>query len=167
MPEVTFTTVSLAVIASLQILALTIVQAVISSRKEKRDYARQDEVAERVVGAAKIAANAAEVVARKAEESGQLLQDKLTAIDEQGKKIHILVNSDMTAARTAERDSLKLLVIALRRIGTVTGSDGESEKKEILEVEKRIKELNQILADRNAAQQKVEQETLKESNKIV
>jgi uncharacterized lipoprotein NlpE involved in copper resistance len=120
----------MAFIAFAQLIALALVTAWITSRKEKRDYARQDEVAERVATAAKQAADAATLlvqaqkdtiartdeVARLAEASDKRIVDQLTAIDEQGKKIHILVNSDMTAARTNERDSMRLLLVALRQV---------------------------------------------------
>ena len=136
--------VSLAVIAAVQLIVLALVQAAISARKEKRDYARQDLVAERV-----------EKVARLAEEADRRTQAKL-------KEIHILVNSDMTAARTAERDAMKLLVVALKQVVTAnTKMEIPSPQELIDEIERaehRIVELNGILADRHAAQVRVEQE---------
>jgi len=186
--------ITLAAIAGLQLILLTLVQGFVQSRKERRDsvlaietaaaqaalkkkereedYARQDLVAERVAAAAREvkavatqAADAAELllkaqaetvartdeVARLASEADRRIAEQLTAIDEQGKKIHILVNSDMTAARTAERDSLRALALVLRRLSP-------DAKDEIVRVEKRITELDQILADRHAAQLRVEEE---------
>ena len=136
--------VSLAVIAAVQLIVLALVQAAISARKEKRDYARQDLVAERV-----------EKVAQLAEEADRRTQAKL-------KEIHILVNSDMTAARTAERDAMKLLVVALKQVVTANAKLEIPSPKELIDeierAEHRIVELNGILADRHAAQVRVEQE---------
>ncbi len=125
---------------------------------------RQDAVAERVQTAANQAEEAAkllaaaqermtaatEEVARLAAEADVRIQTHLRAIDEQGRKIHILVNSDMTAARTAERDALEELVLELMK----TNANTERIKK----LQRRIEELNQILADRQAAQKIVEAE---------
>jgi hypothetical protein len=101
-------------------------------------------------------------VARIAAENDKRVQAQLIAIDEQGRKIHILVNSDMTAARTAERDSLKLLVISLKNALALSIKLGVqltgTEQEEIEKIEKRILELDQILADRHAAQLVVEAE---------
>jgi len=136
--------VSLAVIAAVQLIVLALVQAAISARKEKRDYARQDLVAERV-----------EKVAQLAEEADRRTQAKL-------KEIHILVNSDMTAARTAERDAMKLLVVALKQVVTANAKLEIPSPQELIDeierAEHRIVELNGILADRHAAQVRVEQE---------
>jgi hypothetical protein len=182
-------TTNIALIASGQIVLVIIVQAIVLAFKERRDakfkklekeedYARQDVVAERVAIAAKQAADAAALllkaqketisrtdeVARLAAEADERIHQQLVGLDEQGKKIHILVNSDMTAARTAERDSLKLLVIALKRVLSLDSkseSDKDEENKEITRVEERIAELDQILADRLAAQAKVDAESSK------
>lgn len=161
--------------------ALAAAQAIADLKREEKleDWRRQDEVADRAAKAAaevkivaKQAADAADLlvaaqketiartdeVARIAAENDRHITEKLEEGLEQGRKIHILVNSDMTAARTAERDSLKLLVIALKRLA---GSD-EIDTDEIGRVEKRIAELDQILADRHAAQEKVEAEAARQ-----
>jgi hypothetical protein len=169
-------TVIVAVIATVQIVVLTLVQALIASSKEKRDYARQDAVADRVAAAANQADRAAKLlvkaqaetiartdeVAKLAADSDLRISDQLRAIDEQGKKIHILVNSDMTAARTNERDQTRLTLIALRRVQALSVKLGmpatDDENKAILDAEARIAELDRILADRHAAQLAVEAE---------
>lgn len=118
---------------------------------------------------------AAEEVARLAVESDKRIQAGLQANLDLGQKIHILVNSDMTAARTAERDSLKLLVLALRntlaltsQLGIITSpEDKDRQEKEIAEVAKRITELDQILTDRHAAQKRVEEQTKQAAAKLV
>jgi hypothetical protein len=154
----------------ISVVLLAALQGWIASRKAQRDadirqeekaddYARQDLVAERVATAAYKTEEAARLlvkaqaetiartdeVARKAEESDKRTTDKLDLI-------HILVNSDMTAARIAERDSAKLLLIALKRIGV----HDEDDHKEIIRVEDRITELDKIIADRLAAQLKID-----------
>jgi hypothetical protein len=185
------TTITIALIAGLQVILLAVVTSSIQARKERRDaelkskekaedYARQDLVAERVALAAKQAADAAALllkaqretiartdeVARLAAEAAARVDTQLKASLEQGNKIHILVNSDMTAARTAERNSLKLLLIALRRI-SASGQISPDESKEIEDVEQRIAELDQILADRLAAQHRVdESERLRTVDKL-
>lgn len=176
---------TIAIIAVSQILLLAIVQGAITyftkakeasqaitaaaaaaklrSEEKAEDWRRQDDVAARVAAAAKASSDEiamradlllkaqqdtilrTDEVARIAAENDQKMNGKLDSI-------HTLVNSDMTAARTAERDSMKLLVLALKRIGTKS----PEEQDEIVRVEKRIEELNQILADRLAAQAKVD-----------
>ena len=165
-----------AIVASAQIIILTIVQSWLAARKDTRDYARQDAVAERVAVAARQLVDAqaitiarADEVARVAAISDQQINEKLSAIDEQGKKIHILVNSDMTAARTNERDQTRLTLLALKRVQALSANlgqpIGEDEEKAIKVAEKRIIELDQILADRLEAQRKVELETAREKEK--
>lgn len=148
---------------------------------------RADRVAVEVTVAAKQAADAATLllnaqadtiartdkVAALAAESDLRVQSQLAALDVQGKKIHTLVNSDMTLARMNERDtmmqhlaSLKLVqALSIRLEGNaLTGR--RAEDVEVLEegriaieaAQKRIEELNQILAERAAAQQKVDSE---------
>lgn len=147
--------------------------------EKEEDWRRQDLVADRVAAAARQAADAAQLlvkaqaetiirtdeVARIAAAADQRVQEQLKAIDEQGKKIHILVNSDMTAARTNERDQTRLTLIALRRVQALSESLGlpitEEEIAAIQAAEDRIVELDVILADRHAAQLIVEAEAAK------
>ena len=186
--------VYIALIAGVQVLLLTVVQALITARKERRDaairaeekreqYAREDLVAARVAAVSQQAAAAQQLlvaaqkesikrtdeVARLAVESGQHIAAQLTEITEQGKKIHILVNSDMTAARTNERDQARLTLIALRRVQALSANLGlpidTDEEKAIKIAEERITELDHILADRHEAQVKVEQEYAADRNR--
>jgi hypothetical protein len=180
--------ITLAIVAGVQVLLLTIVQSSIAARKErteserkekdrKEDYARQDLVAERVALAAKQAADAAQLlvkaqhetiartdeVAKVAAASDALIQAQLKSIDTQGKKIHILVNSDMTAARTNERDQARLTLLALKRVQALSTKLGLpvtiDEVDAIAAAEERIVELDQILADRLEAQRAVDRDT--------
>jgi hypothetical protein len=155
--------------------AATTAQLLLSQQQDARH--RQDVVAEQVQAAATQAAKAAVLlaaaqdqmsratkeVARLAAETDTRVQSQLKTIEEQGRKIHVLVNSDMTAARTAERDSLKLLVISLRNALALSTKLGlpisGSESEEIANAQKRIAELNQILEDRHQAQLMIDRET--------
>ncbi len=150
-------------------------------RKQERDedYARQDLVAARVATAAQHAADAASLllhaqrettirtdeIARLAAEAASRINDQLKSIHIQGREIHTLVNSDMTEARTNERDQTKLTLLALKKVQALSANLGlpveASETEAIALAEARIEELNTILADRLAAQTRVdlEQET--------
>jgi hypothetical protein len=150
--------------------------ATLKKQEREEDYARQDLVAARVAVAAQQAADAAQLlvqaqhdtiartdeVARLAAEAASHINTQLKAIDDQGKKIHILVNSDMTAARTNERDQTKLTLLALIRVQALSANLGIPEDKAAVEAiaaaEARIAELNSILADRLAAQKRVDAE---------
>lgn len=162
------------IIAGVQVLLLTIVTGWMNRRKEDRDaerlaeaavlaaklrsqekaedYKRQDEVADRVAQVAERAAEAAHEMTKKLDEGL-----------EQGKRIHTLVNSDMTAARTGERDAMALLLISLKSQLALNTKNGVLPLKELQEqieyAEGRIVELNQVLADRLAAQNRVDAET--------
>jgi hypothetical protein len=188
----------LAIIGAIQILTLTIVQAVIGYFKDQRDaearakekaedYKRQDLVADRVAAVALQAKEAArlvaarvetvatnnmtanadliartDLVARLASEANVRVEAQLIAIDEQGRKIHILVNSDMTTARTNERDQTRLTLLALLHVKALSQKLGvpltPGEEQAIEDAKIRIEELNQLLADRLAAQRRVDDE---------
>jgi len=105
--------------------------------ERREDFARQDAVA----AAAKIVA---------------------TNTASQLRQIHTLVNSDMTAARQGELDQTRLSLILLRKIVAMGAIAGRSatvdELAAIEETEKRITELEGILADRLAQLKIVEAE---------
>jgi hypothetical protein len=183
--SVTMNPIIIALIALAQIVLLAIVTGVIAylkasqeakvrSAEKAEDWRRQDQVADRVATAARQAADAATLlvkaqketiartdeVARVQAQSDQHISNQLAALDDQGKKIHILVNSDMTAARTNERNQIVLTVLALKRVQALSQKLGlpvdETEEESIVAAEKRIEELNQILADRLDAQKKID-----------
>ncbi len=169
-----------AIIAGSQLVLITMVNGFLLARKDRRDaelrrlektedYARQDEVAMKAAEAAALLAKTqhalierADEAARRSEQSRAEVTERLTTLDEQGKKIHILVNSDMTAARTNERDQTRLTLMALRRVQALSSNLGlvadQGENDAIVAAEKRIEELDLILADRHAAQLAVEAE---------
>lgn len=127
--------------------------AAIRATEREADWERQDEVAGRVLEVARKAA------ADQTENAKQVLEVAKKAASDQEvnagtlKDIHTLVNSDMTAARTAELSQTRLLVIALKRI---PGDLDEATMASIAAAEARAIELEQILADRLVAQRKVE-----------
>jgi hypothetical protein len=144
-------------------------QAKLRSSEKAEDWRRQDAVAEKVAAAAIKTAGAADLllqaqadtvkrtdeVARLAAETDKRVFDKLG-------EIHILVNSDMTAARTAERDAMQLLAVSLdqqRLANLKIGIPVAPALMEQIEYAKtRIVELDQILADRHAAQKRIDDE---------
>jgi hypothetical protein len=105
------------------------------------DYQRQDKVAQ----AAKTAADAAALAANKS-------QTQLESIAVQTKRIHTLVNSDMTAARQEELDQAESLIVALRRVIQLSADKGsQPEPSDVAQLERtsqRRDQLEQILADR-------------------
>jgi hypothetical protein len=135
LPSVVNETVIVALIVSVIAPTLLAYLTGRQRRAEKReDWARQDKVAERVERVAKVAAAA---------------QSANTATLHQ---IHTLVNSDMTAARTAELTTTRLLILSLKR----QSPDDPTVADAITTAEARATELEQILADRLVAQRKVE-----------
>lgn len=177
------TTVIIALIALAQLLLLTLVQARITSRKELRDaeirrqdkredYDRQDKVAERVALAAKQAADAAQLLVKaqhetivRTDEVARIAKDSDARISAQLMAIHKLVNADMTAARTNERDQTVLTLLALKRVQKLGDKlalppDPDAQKA-INDTEARIVVLNQILKDRIEAQKQIDDELIR------
>jgi type VI protein secretion system component VasK len=108
--------------------------AKVRAADRQADWDREDKVAARVEKVATDAAAAQEA-------NSSTLHD-----------IHTLVNSDMTAARTAELTATRLLILALKRLPPKDADTRDA----IDTAEKRVDELQQILADRLVAQRKVE-----------
>lgn len=123
------------------------------------DYARQDEIAERSAEAtAALLAEQRQIAAGTHEANGKL--DKL---DKQARSIHTLVNSDMTAARQSELDQTRAMADVLRRVIAVataaTDTEPDPADVEALErAEKRIGELQAIMADRLQQAREAEKE---------
>ena len=116
---------------------------------KREDWARQDAV--RI---------AAEQVATTLKDSGTRTEHQLARLQKAAAEIHILVNSDMTAARRDEMLSNQRTLKALKRVVAVAKSHGEKPSADDLEAIKvtteRIAELKAILADRAVQQQAVE-----------
>jgi hypothetical protein len=162
----------------------TILNSVLSGRQRRRekqeDYARQDKVAAQAAEAARLlVARQDDSDRKRAQEASDLraAQEKTiqgtervaalaaktaTSVDQQLERIHTLVNSDMTAARANELDGARLTLAALLKIIALdrdAGREPTAEDLALIEAtEARIVELEQILADRHAQQQAVEQQ---------
>lgn len=96
-------------------------------RAEKREnWARQDQIAEKVAK-----------VARDAVETRQITDQKLD-------EIHVLVNSGMTRSLTAELEANERILALLLRLSTPTTQD----MKSVTVARDRIQELSEILAHR-------------------
>jgi hypothetical protein len=159
--------VTIAIITGAQLLLLTTVQGILTARKDRRyallrrqdkadNYARQDAVAERLALTNKLVVESSIITQRQS--------SQLATLDATSRKIHILVNSDMTAARTNERDQTRLTLIALKRVQSLSVTQGltipQDELDAISTAEQRILELDAILADRHQAQLTVELEAV-------
>lgn len=157
-------------------------------RREKlEDYERQDQVAAKAekvaIDAAKasklLADNQREIAVHAAEAAKLLLENQqstlartdevarvaaATATDHQSqlKQIHILVNSDMTAARQGELDQTRITLVMLKKIVAMNVRDNRPPNAEdltaILTTEARINELQAILADRLVQTKAIEAE---------
>lgn len=159
-------------------LVATAQAAKIKADEREADWKRQDEVARQVKAAATQAAEAAgllvktqiEVVRRQDEvakslaESDAHVLSQLKAIDEQGKVIHTLVNSDMTQVLSEQRDQTKLTLLALKRGQALSVKLGievsPTELATILETEARIIKLEAVVADRIYKQRKIDREAI-------
>jgi hypothetical protein len=174
------TQLQIAFIAAAQIVLLAAMNYWAASRKDlrdgnrrdkerKEDWDRQDAVANQAREAARLLLNAqkesisrTDEVAKVAAETNKNIQSQLVEVSDQGRKIHALVNSDMTAARTNERNQTVLTLAALKRVQLLSTNLGigadQKEIEAIREAELRIKELDAILADRLAAQHALDAE---------
>ncbi len=150
------------------------------------DYERQDKVAAAAAKAAEDLRISQKAIADQAAEAARLLLEaqqesiertdevarvaaaeavkanaKLDQIDLQAKRIHTLVNSDMTAARQSELDQSRAMGVVLRRvIDLAVSTPGvEPDPRDITALratDTRISELEAILADRLAQMRIVE-----------
>lgn len=123
-------------------------------RRQERaiDFARQDAVAKRTQEVAAKLLAAQQVTIAKTDEVAVAAKLSSAITATQLKQIHILVNSDMTAARQGQLDQTRQTLILLKKIVTMAGEIGRppstDELLEIDETEKRIASLEAILADR-------------------
>ena len=97
-------------------------------------------------------AAATEAVKDTLAEATAVTDRKLDQIDAQARRIHTLVNSDMTAARQSELDQTRATLVISRRIVALARAGGDKPLTEdtdaIGRLESRVTELEQILADR-------------------
>lgn len=133
------------------------------------DYARQDKVARE---AREVAVNAEktarlllgnqQATAAAADEVARLAAVNAGKADTKLDQIHTLVNSQMTAAKQAELDQTRAMLIVLKRITAIAALRGERADPDDLEAIRRtvsrIKELETELADRLQQLREVEAE---------
>ena len=142
-----------------------------AQHREDRDaeWARQDQVAlkaERatveLAASQKRIADQAETAANLAAERDAKVAGQLSRIDAQARRIHTLVNSDMTAARQSERDQAQAMITVLRKVITLAEERGlvpeESDIDALQTAEQRVVDLDRILADRMQQMRAVEEE---------
>lgn len=126
-------------------------QAAAELVREVADQAAED--ARKLQAAQKETIRRTDEVARVAAATASEASRKLDQIDAQARRIHILVNSDMTAARQSELDQTRAIAVVLRRIIAlaVANPAAEPEAEDIAALKRataRITELELILADR-------------------
>ena len=125
------------------------------------DYQRQDRVAIDAANTAAAARNAAWAAQRAAERS----QDQLAVLNAQTRRIHTLVNSDMTAARQEQLDQDEQLIVMLQRVIQLTQDKGMPPNQDDLNSLDRIRhrrdQLELLLADRIEQAREAEIEAMK------
>jgi hypothetical protein len=120
---------------------------------------RQGEIAEAAAQAARLlletqaaAIRRTDEVARLAAETALVADHKLDSLDAQARRIHALVNSDMTDARQSELNRARELLIVEKRVVALTRLKGAAPDLADIEAigrtQTRITELEAILADR-------------------
>lgn len=133
------------------------------------DYARQDKVAReaREVAAqaektARLLLENQQATAAAADEVARLAAVNAERADVKLDQIHTLVNSQMTAARQAELDQTRAMLIVLKRVTALAALRGEHadplDLEAIERTEKRIRELEAELAERLQRLREVEAE---------
>jgi hypothetical protein len=125
------------------------------------DYQRQDAVAKTAAETARALAEQQAEIIRQQKESNEATQreraisgTKLDDIASQTKRIHTLVNSDMTAARQEELEQAESLIVVLQRVMALAKNNGLLPEQSDIDTLNRTKarrdELELILADRLA-----------------
>jgi hypothetical protein len=128
--------------------------AVAAEAKRQQDEVanKASEAAELLLAAQERTIRATDQVAFVARQNASDTTIRLQELKEGQTVIHTLVNSDMTAARQNERVATQALLMALRKVVRLdedAGRQTSDEDKAIIETtETKIKELDQILADR-------------------
>jgi hypothetical protein len=133
--------------------------ATVAAKAASDLVASQKRIADQAAEAARLLVVNNELVAA----STRSLDIKLDQNLAQSKRIHTLVNSDMTAARQSELDQTRAIVVVLERVISMDRSRGtvpDHKDVEALEAAtQRISELEAILADRLAQMREVEADT--------
>ena len=137
--------------------------------KEEAERTRHKEATEQTEKVADLVEVQTKVVKVVADASVET-QEKLDRIEAQAKRIHLLVNSDMTAARQAELDQTRMTLVMLRRVialGKARGVNPTEEDIEALEETKhRIDDLEVLISDRQAQDERLKKEAEEQPVKL-
>jgi hypothetical protein len=151
-------------------------------RDKQQDWGRQDEVAARAERAVQAMAASQALIARQAaqeardaaarllaaqqasiartDEVARLAAERGAAQSAQLRDIHVLVNSDMTAARQEALDQTRLTLLALEKLVQLDRAAGreptDADLAAVDEAKVRVDELQAVLADRLAQQRILE-----------
>jgi hypothetical protein len=153
--------------------ALTAAEAAAAIRRQEKqeDWDRldavkraADEVASKAAEAAQLLFESQERIAAKADQVAEVaaqtdanLNAQLISLGDQTRQIHTLVNSDMTAARQLALDQMRISHgLLIRAAGPDQTQWSPDDQESIAELDKRIDDQVRILADRLAAQHRVE-----------
>jgi hypothetical protein len=131
--------------------------------------ASQKRIADQAAVAAKLLADAQAETIRRTNEVATLAAERdekvagqLSRIDAQARRIHTLVNSDMTAARQSERDQTQAMITVLRKVIKLAEDRGlvpeDADVDSLQLAEQRVVDLDRILADRMQQMRAVEEE---------
>lgn len=146
---------------------LEVAQKVDNAAREAKAVASQAaKAAILLLEAQKVAIEKTDQVAAAAEAVAAVAVAATAETKSQLNQIHTLVNSNMTAAQQGELDQTRVTLVMLRKIvvmAATAGRDPSSEELDLIDrTERRVSELEHILADRMTQQQLVEAEILKE-----
>jgi hypothetical protein len=130
-------------------------------REEKeQDWARQDQVAEKLLKAQAATLVRTDEVARLAAQQSSTVALQLAALHTQAVDIHTLVNSDMTAARQELLDQTRILLGLYERTISADLDAGREPRpadvQALDDAREKVTELTLVLADRLAQQRIVE-----------
>jgi len=97
-------------------IVFTLVQNMLRSREKKQEVAQQEAANERAEQVANSLIASNERIADQASKAAVVLVEKLDTLHEQSEQIHVLVNSNLTAAMQSEYDSIGREIVGLLEI---------------------------------------------------
>lgn len=139
---------TIAIVALLGVIISPLVAGRIAHKAKEEEWERQDIVAAR---AEQVAAQAAEAAALLLEQN-KVVAAATAQVDDRLQQIHVLVNSNLTAAHQAEYDAVNRELAANRRYARLAKKAGEKVPVDVVDAikrgEMRVKELGALLNDR-------------------
>jgi chemotaxis response regulator CheB len=150
-------------------LILTLLTGRQRRAEKEQDYAREDAVAEQAAKAAKLLLDSQKETRLAAEKVARVAAEAATSTDMQLERIHKLVNSDMTSARTEQLKAEREKLVALKRIVALDkGAGRKPQAHDIVAIDSTtdgITALEALLGDRLHQQRAVEAEELASKGK--